>query len=104
MLALGTSAVFVDAAVIDRLAAGVSTSLTANGTTGVEVFSAMIWSAMEEITGRSFTALTVTTKMLVARPKLVSITETVMAEVPDWFVVGVTATLRLPPLPPKIIL
>src|SRR5439155_20910742 len=59
---------------------------------------------MGEIVGRSFTGRTVTTKMLVVNPKFVSVTETVMAAVPDWLGAGVTVTVRLLLPAPKTML
>src|SRR5678810_286866 len=56
---------------------------------------------MAERVGRSFTAFTVTTKELLARPKAVSLTESEIVVVPDWLGAGVTVTVRLPPLPPN---
>src|SRR6266536_6222478 len=59
---------------------------------------------MGEIVGGSFTGRTVTTKMLLVKPKFVSVTETVMAAVPDWLGAGVTVTMRLAPLPSNTML
>src|SRR5947209_7532843 len=59
---------------------------------------------MGAIVGRAFTGRTVTTKMLVVKPKFVSVTETVMAAVPDWLAAGVRVTVRLAPLPPNTML
>src|SRR6266481_3940611 len=59
---------------------------------------------MAEIVGASFTELTVRTKFVLVKPKLVSLTEIVMLAVPNWFAAGVTVTVRLLPLPPKTML
>src|SRR5260221_10967408 len=59
---------------------------------------------MAEIVGASFTELTVRTKFVLVKPKLVSLTEIVMLAVPNRFAAGVTVTVRLLPLPPKTML
>src|SRR5213075_2317149 len=54
---------------------------------------------MLERVGGSFTVLTVSTKMFVAQPKLVSITDSVTAAVPDLCGAGVSVIERVPVLP-----
>ena len=53
--------------------------------------------------GRSFTAVTVRTK-LVAAVAWLSLTVTVIVAVPLWFAAGVTVTVRFAPVPPKTML
>ena len=84
-----------------KFPAGVSTSATVNGIELEVVFWLTIWLGMFEMVGASLVALTVTEKLVLVEPKLVSVTEMVMVEAPNRFVAGVTVTVRLAPLPPK---
>ena len=101
MLVLGTSPGFDVLAVTVRFAAGVSTSRTVKGNRMVVLSSLMVWFAGGEISGRSFTGLTVRLNVRLLRPKLVSFTNTVMDAIPLSFVAGVMVTVRLLPVPPK---
>ena len=56
---------------------------------------------MVESVGGSLTGVTVRRKTLVARAALVSVTMMVMSEVPNWFVTGVSVSVRLVPEPPS---
>ena len=99
----GTRVGFEELLVTVRLANGVSTSPIVNGTGPVAPPMVIVWSAMLETVGGSFTGLTVTTNvvLLLSRP---SLTVTVIVAVPLWFVAGVTVTVRLAPLPPNTML
>src|SRR3954471_7805629 len=55
---------------------------------------------MVEMVGASLTALTVTRKLAPALA-LPSLTVTVTIALPNWFVAGLTVTVRFAPLPPK---
>src|ERR1043166_8153576 len=59
---------------------------------------------MAEMVGASFTELTVRRKLVLVKPKFVSLTEIVIVAVPNWLAAGVTVTVRLLPLPPKTML
>src|SRR5712692_3171376 len=104
MFAFGTKAGLEELAVTIRLAAGVSRSLTVNGITALLVFSVIVWLATAEIVGAWFTALTVSRKFVLVKPKLVSLTEMLTVDVPNWFGSGVSVTVRLAPLPPNTML
>src|SRR5580765_5750985 len=56
---------------------------------------------MAEMAGGVFAALTVNRKLLLARAAP-SLTARVMSAVPNWLVAGRTFTVRLEPLPPKM--
>jgi hypothetical protein len=66
----------------------------------VAVFIVVLWSAMFEMVGASFTAFTVSTKVSLA-VREPSLTVTVIVALPFWLAAGVTVTVRLAPLPPK---
>ena len=57
---------------------------------------------MSEIVGVSLTDVTVNTKVSLAVPPFASVRVTVIVVVPDWLAAGVTVTVRLAPLPPKV--
>src|SRR6266436_4482217 len=56
---------------------------------------------MAEMVGASLAGLTVSRKLVLMAPKLVSMTEIVIVEVPNWFRAGLIVTVRLLALPPK---
>src|SRR5438105_8738400 len=104
MFASGTRVGLEEVAVTTRALRGLSTSFTAKAMGGEIVSSAMVWPAMGERVGGSFTGLTVTVKLVLTEPKFVSVTETVIVAAPDWFGSGVNMTVRLLALPPKTML
>src|SRR2546423_5128591 len=69
----------------------------------VDVSWAVVWFGIFEMVGGSFTALTVTLKLVLAVP-VPSLTVRVMVVAPDWLEAGWTLTVRLDPEPPKRIL
>src|SRR5689334_18070422 len=73
------------------------------GIAGVELLTRIVMLVRSEITGGSFTGVTVSTKF-VLRDSAPSLTVIVMVALPLWFVAGVTVTVRLLPLPPKTML
>ena len=83
-----------------RFAAGVCVSPIVKAIGGVTPFSFNPWSAIGEMTGKEWTALTVNKKLalLAAAP---SLTVMVIVALPNWFAAGVTVTVRMAPLPPK---
>src|SRR6266540_1232864 len=97
---LGTTPWLDDVATTIRLPAAVSRSPTVTVTFVVES-SLIIRSATEEIVGKSFTGLTVSTNvsLFVACP---SLTSTVIVQTPNALGAGVTATARLAPVPLKL--
>src|ERR1051326_4109677 len=101
MLPFATKAGLEDVAVTVNASTRVSTSPTVNGMGALGVSSLMVWGAMAERVGGSFTGTTVTRKLVLAMPKLPSLTLTVILAAPDWLVAGVTVTVRVAPLPPK---
>ena len=82
ILAFGTRAVFEEEAETPRLAAGVSKSPTVKLNAEVLIPSAMVWLAISEIVGTSFTALTVSVKVSLT-DAVPSLTETVTIAVPN---------------------
>ena len=58
--------------------------------------------AIESRAGGSLTGLTVKTNVVLAEPLLASVTVIVIAAAPNWLPTGVSATVRLLALPPKI--
>src|SRR5688572_12217354 len=94
---LGTRPVLLDVAVTVKLVARVSTSLTVNGIATLDVSSLVDWLPMSEITGGSFTGVTVSTNVSLAG-KAPSLTVTVMVAVPERLAAGVTVTNRDAPL------
>src|SRR5207247_6052747 len=62
--------------------------------------TAVVWSAMFETVGGSFTAFTVNTKLSLAL-NCPSLTVTVIVAVPFWLSAGFTVTVRLAPEPPN---
>ena len=82
MFAFGTSVVFDEVAVTVRDAAGVSTSPTVKAIFPVAISSAVVLSVLSLMVGRSFTAVTVNTKVSLAVPVSPSVTVTVMVVVP----------------------
>ena len=59
---------------------------------------------MAEMNGGSFTLVTVTVKLRAAIAPTTSHASTVTSVWPIWFVAGKIASVRLVPLPPKVIL
>src|SRR6185503_11570650 len=104
MLLSGTSDVSDDDAVTVNRSAGVSTSLTANGSTPVDMSSAMDWLRIPVMVGGSFTGLTVKVKDADAKANAPSKTSIVILAEPDWFASGASVTVRLDPLPPNTML
>src|SRR6266511_3277723 len=86
-----------------RLPAAVSTSPTVKLIAPVWVSSLIVWLARFEIVGASFTALTVSPKLVFVLD-CPSLTVSVIVAEPFWLVAGVTVTVRLAPLPPKTML
>ena len=84
-----------------RLPEAVSTSPTVKGIAPVAVSSLTDRSAMSLMVGRSFSELTVRVNMSLTA-FVPSLTVIVMVVVPNWFVAGVMVTVRLAPLPPKV--
>src|ERR1043166_2868701 len=101
MFAVGTRVRLEEVPLTVRLAAAVSTSPIMKGITPVEVSSLMVWFGMAEMTGASFTELTVRRKLLLVPPLFVSVREIVIVAVPNWLASGVTVTVRFAPLPPR---
>ena len=54
------------------------------------------------ITGASFVATTVRTKVSLVEPELRSLTVTVIVTVPFWFAAGAILMVRFAPLPPRV--
>ena len=98
----GNSAGLEEAPVTLSPAAGVSTSPTVKENVSPLVSSFTLWSRMVEIVGRSFTGLTVSTKLWVLLAPFVSVTFRLRLAAPDWLVAGVMVTVRLLPLPPNL--
>ncbi len=101
MFALGTRAVFDELPLTTRSAAAVSMSPTVNANAPVVPSSAIVWSAMSLIVGRSFCEVTVSRNVSTAEPLFASVTVTVIVAVPNAFASGVTVTVRFAPLPPN---
>src|ERR1043166_1164622 len=99
MLVSGTKVRSEETADRVRLAGGVSKSFTTKGIGAVAVSWGVVWSAMAEMVGGSFTGVTVRRKERVAlvRP---SLTVSVILFVPFWLLSGVMAKTRFVPLPP----
>ena len=101
-LAVGINDGFDELAETTRLDAGVSTSPIMKVTVSPFVSSFTIWSAMSEMTGGSLTGFTASTNTRLALLLFVSVTVIVMVALPVWFVAGSSVTVRLLPLPPKV--
>ena len=56
-----------------------------NANAPVVASSAIVWSAMSLIVGRSFTDVTVSRNVSTAEPLSASVTVTVIVAVPNWF-------------------
>src|ERR1051325_1171021 len=67
IFAFGTRAGLEELAVRIRLVAAVSTSPTVNGMGPIGAFTGVVWLAIGDMTGGSFTALTVTVKVRLIR-------------------------------------
>src|SRR5262245_57149203 len=102
MLLVGINVVSEDAALMVRLATGVSISPIVKLSAAVLVSSLIVWLAIPVIGGGSFTALTVTVKTVVVIPSSplsaipsspASRTVTVIVLVPLWSVTGVNRKL-----------
>src|SRR6266498_571463 len=100
MLPLGTSVGLDELPLNVKLPAAVSTSPTVKPIGPTAVPAAVLWSAMFEIVGGSFTAFTVNTKLSLAL-NCPSLTVTVIVAVPFWLSVGLTVTVRFAPEPPN---
>src|SRR4051794_45769 len=100
---LGTNIGLDELPVTTRLPAGVSTSPIVKAITGVTVSSGMVWPAIVEMVGASFTGFTVSTKFVLTDPNAVSVTEIVIVVVPNRFADGVIVNVRFAPLPPNTI-
>lgn len=98
--AFGTRVKLVEVPEIPRLTAAVSKSPMVNGIDAT-VSSLIVWLPMAEMVGASFTALTVSVKLVVAAKPSGSRTVTEIIVKPDWFAEGVSVTVRLEALPPK---
>jgi hypothetical protein len=100
----GTKVVSVDTAHSVRFAAGVSASLTVNGSGAVDWPTETVWAGIVEIVGAVFTGNADTVNK---NPLLVvfvpSLTFSVMVAEPVRPAAGVTVTVRLAPEPPKTI-
>src|SRR5205814_9464823 len=77
----------------------VSTSPIENGMGAVGVSWLIVWSAMLEIVGGSFTALTVSRKLVLPVPPSSSVTWIVMVVVPLWLLTGQMVIVRLESVP-----
>src|SRR4051812_36683744 len=99
MLVFGTSAVFDEVPETINDPAEVSTSPIVKPRRSVFVFSKIVWSMIDEITGASFTGATVRRK-LVLFVNCPSLTNKVISVVPFWFVGGEIVTVRFEPEPP----
>src|SRR6266511_3483973 len=102
MFALGTSVGLDELPLKVRFPAAVSTSPTVKPIGPTAVPTDVLWSAMFEIVGGSFTAFTVNTKLSLAL-NCPSLTVTVIVAVPFWLSAGlvVTVTVRLVRHPAK---
>ena len=81
--ALGSSVVLLETAVITSEVKGESTSATLTGTSAGGASSSSVTLAMAAMVGASFDGLTVTLNVRLLRPKVPSMTVSVMAAVPD---------------------
>jgi hypothetical protein len=108
----GTRAALVLAAVTTSPAAGVSASDTVNPTAPVTPFSATVWFDTDEICGGVFAGGgggefggggTVTVNVSVSINPPPSVTVRVIDAVPVSPMAGVIVTVRLPPVPPRVI-
>ena len=81
MFAFGTNVGLDELPLTVKLPAAVSTSLTAKPIASVAVFTEILWLGMLEIVGASFTALTVSRKLVLLLNEP-SLTETVIVAVP----------------------
>src|SRR5438046_2558154 len=99
MLAFGTRVGLEEVAVRTRLVAALSTSPTTTGMGPIGVCAEVVWLAIGEMTGGSFTGLTVTVKVRLMTLLLLcpSLTVTVMRAIPLASVAG--AKVKLPVLP-----
>src|ERR1051325_2775881 len=103
MLWVGMSVGFDEPAVKVRLPAAVSTSPIVKLMAPVEVSSLIVRSVVWEMVGRSFTEVTVRTKVSLAVEEP-SLTVTVMVAEPNWLVAGAIVIVRAEPAPPIAIL
>jgi hypothetical protein len=103
MFPSGTSAVLLETPVTVNVPTALSLSPTVNAIAPVGVLSGVDWSLIAEMVGASFTASTVRVK-LVEVSSVPSLTVMVIMEVPVTPGAGVTVTVRLAPLPPKLML
>src|ERR1051325_230158 len=104
MFAFGTNVVAEELPETVKLPAAVSASPIVNGSAAVAWFCATVWAATVEMVGAVLGAGGCTVKVKTDVVAFVpSLTLRVICAVPDWFAAGVTFTVRLAPLPPKII-
>src|SRR6266849_577455 len=91
MPAVATRPVLEELALSARVVVAVSTSPIVKGIAVVGVFSLVVWSAMADIVGRSFTGVTVTVKLwlTVLFALWPSFTVTVIVALPFAFIAGV---------------
>ena len=102
MFASGSNAVLPETAVITSEVKGESTSATLTETSVGGASSSSVTLATGAMVGASFTGLTVTLKVRLLRPKVASMTVSVMAAVPKRLVTGVKVRVRLVWVPPKM--
>src|SRR5213594_1906785 len=100
MFGFGTSVGLDELPLTVKLPAAVSTSPTVKPSAGVVVFIGILWLGRLEIVGASFTALTVSRKLVLVLSEP-SLTSTVIVAVPFLFDAGVRVTVRLATLTPK---
>ena len=98
---LGTRDVSDEVSVTATLPVGVSTSPRVKSMWPMGASSSVVWGRMAEIVGRSFTGLTVSTKLSEAVPPQPSSTVTVIVVEPFWSPAGTRLSVRLAPDPPK---
>ena len=100
MFPFGTSVGLDELPLNVKLPAAVSTSPTVKPIGPAAVPTAVLWSAIFDMVGGSFTALTVNTKLALAL-NCPSLTVTVIVAVAFWLGAGLTVTVRFAPEPPK---
>ena len=100
ILPFGTNPGLAELPEIVRLLADVSRSSTVKSMAGVEVLIRVFVAGMLEITGAVLSGRTVTAKLMLLERAPVSVTDTLIIDVPVWLP-AITVTVRLAPLPPK---
>src|SRR5438105_9939545 len=101
ILAVGTSTGLEELAESTRLAGALSISETVKGSEST-LSSLMVWLPMAPMMGASLTAVTVSTKELLALNPSGSRTVSVTVALPDWLVAGSKRMVRLASVPIKI--